>query len=141
MKKLQNLKHIFLASCISLGLVFGAIFLLTHEFSDAVKSFFIYRTTGGVWQDRIYTHTLKPSPNISLITIDDTTLNALQAEGNLKMLRIDKVVYAELVERLEAAGVKGIAFDIIFQNADDGENTFVATLEQQKNIVIALDYQ
>ncbi len=61
------------------------------------------------------------------------------------MLRIPKSIYRNLVDSLESVGVKGIAFDIIFQNADtektsDGdteEEKFAKTLTQYPNIVIS----
>ena len=139
MKKLQNLKHIFFVSCISLVLIFVSIFLFSREFSSAINSFFVYRTSGGIWQDTIYQHKLTPSKDIVIVKIDDASLNTLQAEGNLKMLRIPKSAYANLIDILEGAGVKGIAFDIIFQNADPDEIAFAQKLEEYKNIVIAVD--
>jgi len=56
------------------------------------------------------------------------------------MLRIPKAKYSELVEKLEWAGVKWIAFDIIFENADPDEEIFAKTLEKYTNIVLATDY-
>lgn len=53
------------------------------------------------------------------------------------MLTIPKSVYATLVTKLEAAGVKGIGFDIVFQNADPEEDAFAAVMSQYSNIVIA----
>lgn len=56
------------------------------------------------------------------------------------MLRIPKSVYTAVVERLESVGVKGIAFDIVFQNADPGEELFAKTLSKYPNIVLATEY-
>lgn len=69
-------------------------------------AYLTYRTGGDVWQDRIYTHTLKPSSEIAIIRIDNESLNALQAKSNLKMLSIPKSQYVTLIEKLESVGVK-----------------------------------
>ena len=53
------------------------------------------------------------------------------------MLSLPKSAYTTLVERLESFGVKGIAFDIIFQNSDPDETSFVDTLKKNNNIVLA----
>ncbi len=137
MKKTRNLKHIFAITLISLTLIFGSIMLFSLEFSNAINWFFVYRTTGGVWQDYFYTHTLRPSPDIAIVAIDDKTINTLQASGDQKMLTIPKSKYRDLVEKLEWAGVKGIGFDIIFQNSDPDEQIFADTMRKYDNIVIA----
>jgi class 3 adenylate cyclase/CHASE2 domain-containing sensor protein len=87
----------------------------------------------------IYKPSLEPSNSIVLITIDDATLNQIQATSNLKMLTIPKSLYINLIERLQAVWVRGIGFDIIFQNKDPDEAEFAETLKQYKNIVIATD--
>jgi hypothetical protein len=56
------------------------VFLFGKEFSSAINGFFTYRTGGGVWQDKIYEHTLRPSNDIAIIKIDNDSLNALQAK-------------------------------------------------------------
>jgi class 3 adenylate cyclase len=136
MKKTRNLKHIFAITLISLTLIFGSIMLFSLEFSNAINWFFVYRTTGGVWQDHIYQHHLTPSSDIAIIAIDEHTINTLQATGDQKMLTIPKSTYSELVEKLEWAGVKGIAFDIVFQNSDENDKKFAKVLEQYNNIII-----
>ena len=52
------------------------------------------------------------------------------------MLTIPKSRYSELVEKLEIAGVRGIAFDIVFQNPDNEEKSFANLLGKYKNIII-----
>ncbi len=82
-----------------------------------------------------------PSKEIALIKIDDASLNLIQAKnGTERMLTIPKSYYIDLIESLEAAGVKGIAFDIVFQNRDPDEEKFAETLKKYKNIVIAAEY-
>ncbi|NRH20884.1 adenylate/guanylate cyclase domain-containing protein [Candidatus Gracilibacteria bacterium] len=105
-----------------------------------MNGFFIYRTGNNIWQDTIYTHTLKTSDNIILVNIDEQSINSLQANGDLKMLTIPKKIYANLVDKIEGAGVKGIGFDIIFQNSDPDQNEFAKTLKKYKNIVIGASY-
>jgi class 3 adenylate cyclase/CHASE2 domain-containing sensor protein len=139
MQKLRNLKHIFVIIVLSLSAVFGSVFL-PKEYTNIFNGTFIYRTGEDAWQDRLYTHTLRPSSDIAIIRIDNESLNAMQAKGNLKMLTIPKSYYITLIEKLEAAGVKGIAFDIIFENADKDEELFAKTLEKYNNIVIASEY-
>lgn len=143
---LRNLKHILFIAVLSIGLILWSEWLFHREFSNALNAFFTYRTGNGVWQDKIYTHLLRPSDNIAIIKIDNESINALQAngkmsKGNLKMLTIPKSSYISLIEKLEKAGVKGIAFDIIFENADESEWEFAKVLEKYKNIVIAAGYQ
>jgi adenylate cyclase len=53
------------------------------------------------------------------------------------MLTIPKRRYIELVHLLEAAWVKGIAFDIIFQNADPDEAEFAEVMRKYGNVVIS----
>lgn len=136
MKKLRNLKHIFAIFVLSLLFVFGSIMLFSRDFSSSLNGFFVYRTTGGVWQDYFHTHDLRPSSNIVIVAIDDRTLNTLQATSDQKMLTIPKSTYADLTEKLEGAGVRGIAFDIVFQNPDPEEGKFVETLQRYNNIVV-----
>lgn len=144
MQILKNLKHIFFASILSLCVIFSGIFLLGKNFTDEMNMFFLYRTTENStmqkpWQDRIYTHDLPASDQIRVITIDDATLNEFQSQWDLKMLTIPKSKYIELIEALESIGVKGIAFDIIFQNADPDEDQFAQVMNKYNNIVIAAE--
>jgi len=53
------------------------------------------------------------------------------------MLTIPKKHYIELVSILSDMWVRGIAFDIVFQNADDDEIVFANFLKWQKNTTIA----
>jgi class 3 adenylate cyclase len=136
MKNIRNLKHIFIIILISLFVLFGLIVLFSRDFTNAINGLFIYRTTGGIWQDYIYKHDLTPSKDIIIINIDDRTLNETQATGDLKMLTMSKQIYADLVEKLEWAWVRWIAFDIIFQNSDPDQREFAKTLKKYKNIVL-----
>ncbi len=101
MKSFRNLKHIALISSIALVLVFSLIGIFFSSFNDSINGLFIYRTGSGMWQDIFHKHTLSISPDIRVIHIDNTSLNTLQAQGNLKMLRIPKAKYSELVEKLQ----------------------------------------
>jgi class 3 adenylate cyclase/CHASE2 domain-containing sensor protein len=138
---LRNLKHILFIVLVSAGLVFWSVFLFGKEFSSAINGFFTYRTGGGVWQDKIYEHTLRPSNDIAIIKIDNDSLNALQAKWNLKVLTIPKENYITLIENLQSYGVKWIAFDIIFENADKDEDLFAKTLKKYKNVVIGSEFK
>lgn len=143
MRKLKNLKHIFVIILISLSLIFGIIFMFADEVNDSINGFFIYRTSGGTWQDYFHVHTLRPSAkDIVIIKIDERTLNGTQNNANdLKNLTLTKATYAKLVTDLEWVGVKGIAFDIIFQNADDlYEQNFADTMAKYDNIIIGANY-
>jgi adenylate cyclase len=73
-----------------------------------------------------------------IIKIDEKTLNSLQSRSDQKMLTIPKSMYTILVEKLESAWVKGVAFDIIFQNTDKDEVLFADTMAKYPNIVIAM---
>ncbi len=141
MQKLRNLKHIFVVIILALSAVFANHYL-PKEYTNIFNGTFIYRTGENAWQDKIYAHTLRPSKkDIAIIRIDNESLNALQAKGNLKMLTIPKSYYVSLIEKLENAGVKGIGIDIIFENADKDEELFAKTLKKYKNIVIASEYK
>lgn len=140
MFSLKNLKHITIVFMVLSISFFGMLRLFGADFLLPITHFFVYREGG--WQDIIYKYHWKPSTDaITLIKITDTSLNTLQAGGNLKMLTIPKSTYLELVEKLERAGVKGIAFDIVFQNADPDEDAFATVLKKYKNVVIASTYE
>lgn len=107
MQILKNLKHIFFIIVLALTLLFGGVLLLGRDFLFPINGYFIYRTgdvteyhgeeekTHTIWQDNIYRHTLTPSENIVLVTIDDASINALQVRHNGSMLTIAKSVYDE----------------------------------------------
>lgn len=75
-----------------------------------------------------------------IIRIDDETLNTLQAKSNLKNITIPKSVYADLIGKLSTARVRGIAWDIVFQNADSEEEKFVEALTEGPPSVIATTF-
>lgn len=106
--------------------VFGTVHIFGSDFLLPITHFFVYRETA--FQNFIYKYHWTPSKDIAIIKIDDGSLNALQATGNLKMLTIPKSKYIQLVQMLESVGVKGIAFDIVFQNADPDEQKFAKIL-------------
>lgn len=120
--------------------------LFGDQFFHAINGFFVYKSSYSspsdpkFWQDYIYSHKQKPSDDIVIVTIDDQTIDAFQAQSNLRMLSLPKSAYSTLVERLESFGVKGIGFDIIFQNSDPDERVFADTLRKYSNIVLATGY-
>lgn len=76
--------------------------MFSEEFTNSMNGFFLYRTSGGVWQDYFHKHTLTPSSDIAIIAIDEKTLNTQQeSRDNLKMLTIPKSDYAILTKKLE----------------------------------------
>ena len=103
MKKLRNLKHIFVIILISLTILFGYIMIFADEFNDGINGYFIYRTSNGTWQDIIHKHTLRPSASdIVIIKIDERTLNGIQNnENDLKNLALTKKTYSDLIKNLE----------------------------------------
>jgi hypothetical protein len=103
MRKLKNLKHIFVIILISLALLFGYIMIFADEFADSMNGFFIYRTSSNAWQDYFHEHTLRPSSqDIVIIKIDERTLNGIQNNANdLKNLTLTKRTYSDLVKNLE----------------------------------------
>ncbi len=102
-----------------------------------MTQFFTYRDAP--FQNFLYKERWKPSADqIAIIKIDDNTLNDLQARSDRSMLTIGKKTYIELVKKLESVGVKGIAFDIIFQNTDPDEDLFASVLEHYRNTVIGV---
>ena len=132
----RNLKHIFIVSGITFLAILSVMRLFGPTFSTPITHFFVYRENIP-FLNWIYEYDLEPSKDIVLVTIDDETLNELQANSDLQMLTLSKSLYASLVEKLESTGVKGIAFDIVFQNKDSEESIFLRTLSTYKNIVLA----
>lgn len=137
-KILRNIKHIFAIIVISLSMLFGSVMLFSGDFNSSINGFFLYRTGSGTWQDYFHRHRLAPSKDIVIIKIDEKSLNAIQAgsQSELRMLTIPKSTYANLVSKLSDAGVKGIAFDIVFQNKDTTEGELIQVLKAKKNTVI-----
>lgn len=147
MRKLKNLKHIFTIILISLVLIFTCIRLFTSEFTNAINGLFIYRTTGWIWQDAIYRHTLNPNKTqkIQIVAIDDATLDYFQSQNK----DLDKEKYTNIIEILESSQVKWIGIDIIFGEADNAsrdlnnrtkEEMLAHTMRKYNNIVIATQY-
>ncbi len=116
MQKLKNLKHIFAIWAIVMVLIFGVMHIFGSEFFIQFTHLITYRDAP--FQNFLYRYDWKPSKDIVIIKIDDTSLNALQAQSNQKNLAIPKALYGELIEKLHSIGVKGIAFDIVFANRD-----------------------
>jgi CHASE2 domain len=132
----KNLKHICIISLFTLLSIWGVMRIFGADFSVPITHFFVYRE-GSPLLDRLYRYRFTPSRDIAIIKIDDVSLNTLQAKSDLKTLTIEKSTYTTLIEKLEYIGVKGIAFDIVFQNKDPGEKVFADTLTKYPNIVIA----
>lgn len=133
---LKQLRHTFLIVLITLGVIL--VFLVVPSlkpFFIAATHYFVYRE--GTWQSTLWKHTFTPSNDIVLISIDDASINALQAGNNMKMLSIPKSIYTSLIEKLEGVGVRAIGFDIVFQNADSEEIAFRDALLKYPNTVIA----
>ncbi len=138
MKNLRNLKHIFVIVSVVIFLLSGIIMLFAGNFVSSTNSFFLYRSGSGTWQDKIYRYdNLRPSDEITLLLIDEKTINTLQGKGNLNMLTIAKRDYIRVVENLERLGAKAIGFDIVFQNKDPDEEEFAKVLKKYANIVIS----
>ncbi len=157
MRKLKNLKHIFVICIISLTILFVSFMTFLTEFSTDINNLFIYRSDvdkvshTAWWQDKIYTHTLHPtiisdkSTQIKIVTIDDETTDYLQS----KSWKPINDYYKEIIEKLEWAGVKGIAIDLILKDANTKswtisdmtkEEEFAISMHKYKNIVIATEY-
>jgi class 3 adenylate cyclase/CHASE2 domain-containing sensor protein len=145
----KSLKHIFVILLVTFTLLLTFIFAFSLDVNNGINKIFIYRTATPWeysrvlnWQDWIYKHKqLTPSTNISIITIDDDTLNYLQARDDLNMFTIPKSVYIDLIEKLEdVANVKWIAIDLIFQNKDTEEQKFAEVLGKYNNLVLATAY-
>ncbi len=131
----RNLKHIFFVSTIIFLMIFGTIRFFA-PFVVPTTHFFVYRENI-IPLNWLYKYEFKPSNDIAIIKIDDTTLNTLQSKSDLKYLSIPKSIYGDLITKLESVWVKGVAFDIVFQNIDPEEQTFADILERSPNVVIA----
>ena len=136
MKFTRNLKHIFAIWTLVIISLFGVVRLFGADFLIPITHFFIYRDAYP--QNSLYKYDFTPSKDIAIVKIDDASLNTLQAKSDQKMLTIPKSVYIDLIEKLESVGVKGIAFDIVFQNKDPDEEKFALAMQKYGNIVIAL---
>lgn len=136
MQFLRNLKHIFFAFLFVFVATFAVVRFFGSVFITASNHALIYREENKAL-DFLYKYRFQPSREIAILKIDNETINSLQAGTNLKMLGIPKSVYIEVIEKLQSVGVKGIAFDIVFQNPDPSEEEFAKILEINQNVVIA----
>ena len=98
----RNLKHIFIVSGITFLAILGVMRLFGPTFSTPITHFFVYRENIP-FLNWIYEYDLEPSKDIVLVTIDDETLNTLQAKSDLKMFTIGKDRYVEVIEKLQSA--------------------------------------
>lgn len=131
MKFLQNIKHIFIISVICLGLLFGSYFLLGRDFFVPINYFLMYRTgTNAGFQDVIYKHKSEPSDAITIIEIDDATMNYYTSGTEYGMLTIPKSDYANFMHSMKSFGAKGVGFDIVFQNRDKDEQNFIKSMTE-----------
>lgn len=138
MKFFQNIKHIFIISVICLGLLFGSYFLLGRDFFVPINYFFVYRTgSSATFQDAIYTHKSEPSDAITIIEIDDDTMNYYTSGTEYNMLTIPKSDYADFMHSMKSFGAKGVGFDIVFQNRDKDEQDFIKSMTEFGNTVIS----
>jgi class 3 adenylate cyclase/CHASE2 domain-containing sensor protein len=133
---MRNLKHIFIAFLIVFVSIFGTLRIFGDDFSLPLTHFFVYRE-GNRFLDKLYKYKFTPSSDIVIIKIDNESLNNLQAQSNLKTLTIPKSVYIDVITKLKSVNVKGIAFDIVFQNKDREEEEFAKVLEWAGNVVIS----
>jgi class 3 adenylate cyclase/CHASE2 domain-containing sensor protein len=136
MQFIRNLKHIFIVFLIVFVSVFGMIRIFGDTFFVSITHFFVYRE-GNPLLDKLYKYKFTPSHDIVIVKIDNDSLNQLQANTNIKTVNIPKSVYTSMVEKLSSVAVKGIAFDIVFQNIDPDEEVFARTMENASNVVIA----
>jgi CHASE2 domain-containing sensor protein len=136
MQFIRNLKHIFIVFLIVFVTIFGTMRLFGSDFFVPITHFFVYRE-GNTWLDKLYKYKFTPSSDIVIIKIDNDSLNQLQANTNIKTVNIPKSVYTSLVDKLSSVAVRGIAFDIVFQNIDPDEEQFARTMENASNVVIA----
>ncbi|MBP9779913.1 adenylate/guanylate cyclase domain-containing protein [Candidatus Gracilibacteria bacterium] len=139
MQKLRNLKHIFVVIILSLLAAISVIFF--SQLNSLFNEIFIYRTGDNTWQDTIYKHSLAPSNDIAIVRIDEKTLNEFRAKADTKEVGIPKSKYIELIDLLRSWGVKGMAFDILLQNADTDEGKLAKKMQEKNDIVIATTIQ
>lgn len=96
----RNLKHIFFVSTIIFLMIFGTIRFFA-PFVVPTTHFFVYRENI-IPLNWLYKYEFKPSNDIAIIKIDDTTLNTLQSKSDLKYLSIPKSIYGDLITKLES---------------------------------------
>lgn len=140
MKISKNLKHIFIVASITFFMILAVMRLFGPTFSTPITQFFVYRENVP-FLNWLYKYDFEPSPEIVLVTIDDTTLNTFQQYGDLKNLTIPKSAYQSVINNIYRGGAKGIAVDIVFQNADPDEAIFASFLKNQKTTVLAVTNQ
>ena len=137
MQIVKNLKHILVVTIVTFLTIFWVLRFFGAGLSTAITHFFVYREEVAPL-DWLYKYNFSPSvKDIVIIKIDDRTLNDLQVKSDLKFLALDKWIYTKLITNLESVGVKGIAFDIVFQNIDPTEDEFASVLSKYPNVVIA----
>lgn len=74
-------------------------------------------------------------PRIAIIRITDKTLSAESGFGQ-RLDRLDRSLYGQLVRRLDAAGARVIAFNILFLGKGEGDADFVQAVESSSAPVI-----
>lgn len=73
---------------------------------------------------------------IVIVKVDNKSLDALQ-KSDLKILNIQKTVFANTIEVLEKSWVKAIWIDIVFANNSSDIEVLNKVLNKYKNIIIA----
>jgi len=90
---------------------------------------------------------LPPNPDLVFLAIDEDSrsLDTVFAEDlehspTLRLMKKgfpwNRAVYADIIERLSAAGAKAILFDIVYPTARDGDDAFRAALERHADRVV-----
>ena len=90
------------------------------------------------WRFRTFT-TLKPSPDIVIIAVDDQSFDSPEFLENFGRFPPRRLLYAGLVHYLHEWGARAIAFDIFFQGKDphEGDDEKLAqALSERPDVVL-----
>ncbi len=83
----------------------------------------------------LYSYNLFPTKTdqVRIVTIDEKTLSTLAAGGtDSKTLGLSRLSYMTVIEKLERAGVAGIAFDVVFASSSNEDANNNGTADEQE---------
>jgi class 3 adenylate cyclase/CHASE2 domain-containing sensor protein len=123
-KKIAKAIHIlviFLCSCV----ITGVFWLLSRDtLGLSGNEFFIYEKNPFEW-----------SNNIVIVKVDNTSLDELQ-KSDLRVLQLNKTIFARVIEKLFNANARVVWIDIVFANDAPDVDILANQLLKYPNIVI-----
>lgn len=116
--------HVIIVALLSMLLTFSFWFLSRDTIGIAGNEFFVYQN-----------NPFESSGKIVIVRVDNDTLDALQ-KTDMRVLNLSKTVFADAIEKLNAAWTKAIWIDIVFANRAEDEWVLRDALTKHQNVVI-----